>query len=137
MNSLFGYIVSTLAGASLLTILLFFTAFPGVRYIRVQAYLRKLRKELEPVARAVGATTKTEWFTDKGQVMYFFEFPNEKWVINGLTSQSHSVNAWLTLEVGDGGFNIYVPSFSPPKAHTQDYQALIQAVERLRAVSRP
>jgi hypothetical protein len=82
MNSAVELVASTAVGLALLSGVLFFTAFPGVRYLRVHLYLRRLRKELEPIARAVGARTKTEWVTDKGQVMYFFEFPREKWTID-------------------------------------------------------
>lgn len=117
MSSLYEYIAIALIGLVVLAALLFFTAFPGHRFIRVHAYLRSLRKELEPVARAVGASTKTEWAADKEQVMYFFEFPNEKWTISLPGAKDHVVNAWLTLEVGERGFNLYIPSFSPTK-HT-------------------
>ena len=137
MNSAIEIAASTVAGLILLAGVLFFTAFPGVRFLRVHAYLRGLKKELEPIARAVGARTKTEWVTDKGQVMYFFEFPEEKWTINNPRGADLTVNAWLTLEVGEDGYNVYVPSFSPPKTYSNDYQALIRAVDRLRSQEGP
>jgi len=131
MRELLEYIVSSVVGLGILAIGLFFTAFPGARFLRVHAYLRKLRKELEPVARAVGATTKTEWSTEKGKVMYFFVFPKEEWIMDGPGGKPISVKPWITLEVSTDGFNIYVPSFSPPREHTQDYEALVRAVRRL------
>lgn len=132
MDAILEYTLSAFLGLALLTTGLFFTAFPGLRYIRVHRYLRRLKRELEPVARAVGARTKTEWVTDKGQVMYFFEFPTEKWDINNRTGNALSVSAWLTLEVNESGYNIYVPSFTPPRTLSPDYQALVNAVTRLQ-----
>lgn len=133
MSSILEVVVSALLGMVLLAVGLFFTAFPGLRYIRVQMNLRRLKKELEPVARAFGARTKTEWVSDKGQVMYFFEFPNEKWAIHSPRGDDLSVSAWLALEVDENGYNIYVPSFSPPKNHPPDYQALVTAITRLQS----
>ncbi len=133
MPAVLEYILSTIIGFALLVVGLFFTAFPGVQYIQVHRYMKRLKAELEPVARAVGAKTKTEWVTDKRQVMYFFEFPTEKWVINNPRGADRTVNAWLTLEVGAGGYNIYVPSFTPPITLSPDYQALVTAVKRHHA----
>jgi hypothetical protein len=132
MGTVFEFVLSAIIGVALLAAGLFFTAFPGRRYIRVQRYLRRLKRELEPVARAVGARTKTEWVTEKGQVMYFFEFPAEKWDIDNPKGTAISVNAWLTLEVDDTGYNIYVPSFTPPRSLSPDYQTLVNAVTRLQ-----
>jgi hypothetical protein len=117
METAFEYVASAVVGFSILALALFFTAFPGVRFIQAHLYLRKLRRELEPVARAVGATTKTEWNTEKGQIMYFFVFPSRE---------------WMTLEVAPTGFNIYVPSFSPPQPHPPGYDVLFGAAERMR-----
>ena len=130
MSTVLEYTLSAIVGFALLAVGLFFTAFPGLQYIQVHRYLKRLKAELEPVARAVGAKTKTEWVTDKQQVMYFFEFPTEKWVINNPRGADHTVSAWLTLEVGAGGYNVYVPSFSPPINLSPDYQALVTAVNR-------
>lgn len=127
MGSALEYLLGMVVGLPVVGALLFFTAFPGAQFIRVHAHMRALRKELEPVARAVGAITSTRWVTEREQVMYYFSFPNEKWAIGGLT-----VDAWLTLEVSADGFNVYVPSFSPPKQYSDDYQALERAVHRLR-----
>ena len=133
MSTALEYTLSAVVGFALLAVGLFFTAFPGVQYIQVHRYLRRLQAELEPIARAVGAKTKTEWVTDKRQVMYFFELPNETWAINDSRGAGHAVKAWLTLEVGAGSYNVYVPSFSPPIKHSPDYEALVAAVTRLRA----
>jgi hypothetical protein len=132
MSTLLEYVVSALVGIPLLAIGLFFTAFPGVRFVKVHIYLRSVRKELEPVARALGATTRTEWVTQKGQVMYFFVFPNEEWITHDQSGKQLSVNPWITLEVSPEGFNIYEPSFSPPMQYSPDFQSLIRAVRRYR-----
>lgn len=132
MSSIFEGVVIVLLGVVLLALGLFFSAFPGLRYIRVQMNMRRLKKELEPVARAFGARTKTEWIADKGQAMYFFEFPNEKWVIHNPRGDDLSVSAWLALEVDENGYNVYIPSFTPPKTHPPDYKALVAAVTRLQ-----
>ena len=117
MTTALEYIASGMVGFSILTIALFFTAFPGVRFIQVHLYLRRLRRELEPVARAAGATTKTEWSTEKGQVMYFFVFATKD---------------WMTLDVAPSGFNIYTPSFNPLRPRSPEYDVLFSAAERLR-----
>ncbi len=67
--------------------------------------------------------------------MYFFEFPREKWTIDNPRGEDLTVNAWLTLEVGEKSYNVYIPSFSPPKTYSDDYQALIRAVNRLQGQS--
>ncbi len=130
MSTVLEYALSAVIGVALLGAGLFFTAFPGWQYLKVNLYLRRLKAELEPVARAVGATTKTEWVTDKRQVMYFFELPEEKWLISNGSGQSKAVSAWLTLEVGASGYNLYVPSFTPSKDLSSDYQALVAAIKR-------
>lgn len=133
MSTFLGYALSAVVGVTLLGAGLFFTAFPGWQYIKVRLYLRRLKAELEPVALAVGARTKTEWVTDKGQMMYFFEFPEERWLIDSSSGQSKAVSAWLTLEVGAGGYNLYVPAFTPPKELSSDYEALVAAINRHRS----
>ena len=133
MPAVLEYAVSAIVGLPLVAVGLFFTAFPGVQYIQVHRYLKRLKAELEPVARAVGAKTKTEWVTDKRQVMYFFEFPTEKLVINNPRGDDRTVNAWLTLEVGAGGYNVYIPSFTPPMNLSPDYRALVMAITRHQA----
>jgi hypothetical protein len=133
MPAVLEYTLGAIVGFALLAVGLFITAFPGVQYIQVHRYLKRLKAELEPIARAVGAKTKTEWVTDKRRVMYIFEFPMEKWVINNPRGADHTVNAWLTLEVGPGSYNVYVPSFTPPINLSPDYQALVTAVSRLQA----
>ena len=130
MGTVLEYALSAVVGAALLSAGLFFTTFPGWQYIKVRLYLKQLKSELEPVARAVGAKTKTEWVTDKAQVMYFFEFPEEKWLIEHVGGKNIAVSAWLTLEVGAGDYNLYVPSFTPPKQLSSDYQALLAAINR-------
>lgn len=135
MSSLLEYVVGTIVGLLILGAGLFFAAFPGWRFLQVRAQLRKLRSELEPVARAVGAKTKTEWVTEKGQVMYFFELQNEEWSINNGTGQPLAVKPWITLEVSPCGFNVYVPSFSPSREHSPDFEALVRAVHRLKSAN--
>lgn len=135
MDSFLEYVVSAIVGVAILGSGLFFTAFPGGRFLQVRAQMRKLRAELEPVARAVGAKTKTEWVTEKGQVMYFVELQNEEWLINNGTEQPSAVKPWITLEVSPSGFNVYVPTFSPPREHSPDFEALVRAVHRLRSAN--
>jgi hypothetical protein len=133
MPAILEYTLSAVVGLALLATGLFFTAFPGWQYIQVHRYLKGLKAEFEPIARAVGAKTKIEWVTEKAQVMYFFEFPSEQWMIESTRGNETTVNAWLTLEVGSDGYNIYVPSFTPPKQMSQDYAALVNAITRHRA----
>lgn len=57
----FEILVSGIVGFSILALWYFFFEFPGLFFLKTHLRLRKLKRELEPVARAVGATTSTEW----------------------------------------------------------------------------
>lgn len=123
-------VVGALLGLAVMSAGVFFTGMPGMQILKSYRYLRRLKAELEPVARAVGATTSTGCDTRTGTRMYYFTFPNEKWAVEG-----KEVAAWLTLMVSADGFNLYVPSFSPPIERSADYEALVRAIQRLQKQS--
>lgn len=122
-------VISGIVGFGLLALWYFFVEFPGVFFLKTRWRLRKLRRELEPVARAVGATTSTGWHSDRKLLLYFFAFPNvqgpmdnEKW--------------WMTLEIDPAGIgNIYLPSFSPPQPRPTELEVLYLAAKRLSTAS--
>lgn len=107
---------------------IFFTGMPGMRILKSYLLLRRIKAELEPVARAVGATTSTLCDPSRGCYMYYFSFPQEKWSFDNCTT-----DAWITLLLSPEGFNVHVPSFSPPIEYSDDFKALVCAVRRLKA----
>lgn len=118
-------VVSGMVGFGVLALWYFFVEFPGVFFLKTRLRLRKLRRELEPVARAVGATTSTGWHSDRKLLLYFFEFPNVQCPMD-------NTKWWMTLEIDPAGIgNIYLPSFSPPQPHPSELEVLYVAAKRL------
>lgn len=129
MPFFFQIVVGSIVGFSILALWYFFVEFPGVFFLKTRLRLRKLRRELEPVARAVGATTSTEWHGDRNLLLYFFEFPNVRGPMD-------NTKWWMTLEVDPAGIgNINVPSFSPPQPRPSELEVLYVAAKRLRRAS--
>jgi hypothetical protein len=116
----------------LLAISLFFTAFPGREFIQAKFAIRKLRVELEPVARALDAKTKIEWDSNKRAMLYFFEFPNEPLVDIGHLGEPHPIPQWITLIVSNRGLNIYTPSFSPPAPASEKINILLKTLQKMK-----
>jgi len=109
-------ILWTLSGVLLLVGGSFFLNMQGLSIIKGALYLRNLRRQIDPVAEACGATASTKWFDSTW--CHYYSFPDGNWV---------------TLKGWERGFNFDTPSWNPGfEKNTPHLDVLIGAIRAFR-----
>ena len=71
-------ILGTYAIAALIFAFYFFVDLPGTKIIRKRIYLKKLRKQLDPLATAIGAEVSVIHYGEISRL--FYTFPDESYI---------------------------------------------------------
>jgi hypothetical protein len=112
------YYISIYVVLFLLFLGYFFTDIPGVKIIKSWIYLRRLKKNLDPVALAISAKISSKCDFESGNFYHYYEFPDGN---------------FITLMVWEDGFNVFLPNWNPGyEKKTEGLEILKRTIEKAR-----
>jgi hypothetical protein len=93
----------------------FFFHLPGNAIIQTLFYLRRLRRQLDPLALAIGAEVSVRH--GEGESFLTYAFPDGNYIV---------------LTVWGDGFSVWSPNWNPGhEKHTEGFAQLMRAIEKI------
>jgi hypothetical protein len=98
----------------------FFAHLPGKTIIQTRIRLKRLRKQLDPLAIAMGAGVSARH--NEGKSLLTYNFPDGNYIV---------------LTVWGDGFTVWTPNWNPGyEKHTEGFDQMMRAIENLHSPGR-
>ncbi|MEO7860362.1 MAG: hypothetical protein ABIU05_07935 [Nitrospirales bacterium] len=110
-------LVSALIAIALCAVGYFFLQLPGKAILQAHFRLKRLRKQLDPLALTLGAVGSSRLNEEKGESLLTYKFPDGNFIV---------------LTVGSDGFTVWSPNWNPGfEKHIEGLEPFMSAINKL------